>query len=1141
MKFVAAFVVVVFLLASVVAIDIENQEAETIAVDNHDQSPGATVLSPKSAPSSTNRLATNGYASFYGQFPHHAEFYNHVAGNGLFYGSLITANYVLTGAYSLYIHFVNNNFDGGSVVLGSQNRGTEIREQRINFTASGINLHPFYEYGSNLYDIATVRLEHGATLNQYVQPIRLPSLSDSRNYDLMEGATFARLYDGSQRYVRNKVMTNIDCNLEHPFLMIYAQHICTDSYIGATNGYASFYGQFPHHAEIYNDLAGDGMCYGSLITANYVLTGAYSLYIHFVNNNFDGGSVVLGSQNRGTEIREQKISFTASGINLHPFYEYGSNLYDIATVRLEHGATLNQYVQPIRLPSLSDSRNYDLMEGATFARLYDGSQRYVRNKVMTNIDCNLEHPFLMIYAQHICTDSYIGGAFCHRNSGAALTIEDERGRVQIGITRWMNQCDYNYPNIHVRVSTFRDWISANSDYINGTFVVLSCVAIFAIGVIAAHDDAGESQMRATEVFNLNLSALLKDREPRIEESNRLSTDGYAAFPGQFPYHARVYITSASDTSTSISAGSLITANYILTSAFSLYVKLKNNIGVHGYTILGSPYENDAARQQRINFNEAGIKIHPLYADSGLYNIGTIRVVAIDVVNQEDEKIAVHNHDQSRGAKVLSPKSAPSSTNRLATNGYVSFNGQFPHHAEIYNDLIIDGMCYGSLITPNYVLTTAYWLFFYFIKNHYKGGFVVLGSPNLGTELREQKISFSGSTINIHPSYEYGSILYDIATVRLGHAATLNQYVQPIRLPSLSDARNYDLMEGATFARLNDGSQRYVRNKVMTNTDCNLEHPLHNMYAQHICTDSYIGGAFCHRGDGAALIIEDEKGRVQIGITRWMNDVLLNDSTSSVSSLNLSALSNDTEPRLEESNRLSTDGYAAFPGQFPYHARLNITSASSYVTSNTGGSLITANYILTTASSLYTRLRYEIGVHGYTILGSPYEEDAARQQRINFNEAGIAIHPLHADSGLYNIGTIRLEHPAILDQYVYPIRLPSLSDARTYDMMEGTSPGAIEGGQLRYSRNQVMSNADCIREHPTVLVYAQHICTDTFIGGAFCLRELSAALVVEDEKGPIQIGITTRDYGCSSNNPTLFTRVSDFRDWISMNSDYVFNF
>uniref|UniRef100_A0A8W7PW39 Uncharacterized protein n=1 Tax=Anopheles coluzzii TaxID=1518534 RepID=A0A8W7PW39_ANOCL len=56
--------------------------------------------------------------------------------------------------------------------------------------------------------------------------------------------------------------------------------------------------------------------------------------------------------------------------------------------------------------------------------------------------------------------------------------------------------------------------------------------------------------------------------------------------------------------------------------------------------------------------------------------------------------------------------------------------------------------------------------------------------------------------------------------------------------------------------------------------------------------------------------------------------------------------------------------------------------------------------------------------------------------------------------LNNIATIRLEHPVTLNRYVQPIRLPRLSDTRTFEMMEGTSPGLEYNGTMRYLRNQI---------------------------------------------------------------------------------------
>ncbi|XP_052898470.1 collagenase-like [Anopheles moucheti] len=240
------------------------------------------------------------------------------------------------------------------------------------------------------------------------------------------------------------------------------------------------------------------------------------------------------------------------------------------------------------------------------------------------------------------------------------------------------------------------------------------------------------------------------------------------------------------------------------------------------------------------------------------------------------------------------------------------------------------------------------------------------------------------------------------------------------------------------------------------------------------------------------------------------------------------LEHDLRPLVADSNPLSTDGYKVYPGQFPYHARLFTEREGLAGTVLTAGSLITPNYILTRAV-ITNRVTY-----GYAILGIGDGSSEETQQRINFSRNATQVHPIH------DIATVRLDHPVTFTKFVQPIRLPGLSDSRTYEMMEGTHVGTTFG-PLFYLSNQIMSNKDCHEQHPYESIASYHICTNAFIGGTFCGKVHGSGLIVEDENGPILVGVTSSIYVCDVNYPMVFERVSEFRNWISVNSDYVFDF
>uniref|UniRef100_A0A1I8JUY5 Peptidase S1 domain-containing protein n=1 Tax=Anopheles melas TaxID=34690 RepID=A0A1I8JUY5_9DIPT len=213
-------------------------------------------------------------------------------------------------------------------------------------------------------------------------------------------------------------------------------------------GYAPFPGQFPYLTFIENNGV---VCNGALITPNYIVSVARGCLNRSTIKTAQYGTAILAFNNN---MWEQRINFSASAINLHP-YE------DIALARLDYPATLNKHVQPIRLPKLSDSRSYVDMEGTTVA-----TNRYVRNRVMYNSQCTKEHPYFNATNVDICTDRYIGGAFCSFFLGSPLTIEDENDVILIGLANRISSCDNNYPTGYARISPLRDWIHNNSDYKN---------------------------------------------------------------------------------------------------------------------------------------------------------------------------------------------------------------------------------------------------------------------------------------------------------------------------------------------------------------------------------------------------------------------------------------------------------------------------------------------------------------------------------------------------------------------------------------------------------------------------------------------------------------------------------------------------
>ncbi|EAA11020.2 AGAP005594-PA [Anopheles gambiae str. PEST] len=235
------------------------------------------------------------------------------------------------------------------------------------------------------------------------------------------------------------------------------------------------------------------------------------------------------------------------------------------------------------------------------------------------------------------------------------------------------------------------------------------------------------------------------------------------------------------------------------------------------------------------------------------------------------------------------------------------------------------------------------------------------------------------------------------------------------------------------------------------------------------------------------------------------------------------------------------GYNAYAGQFPYHAEINFYT-NNYLYKR-AGALITLNYVITPASSFHHYFIHGDMLYGYITLGSVFNSTTQWEQTINYTESSIVMHPFfhYTNEDYYNIAIIRLDRPAIQTRYVKPIRLPKLSDTRTYLAMEGTSCGTTKEEGLSYLRNPLLSLSICRQQLTSYTFHDQHYCTDVYRGGSFCNRQCGSSLTVEDENGPVLIGVVDLLFQCSYSYPVRYVRLSAFREWIQLSSDYRFDY
>ncbi|XP_071516902.1 brachyurin-like [Panulirus ornatus] len=225
------------------------------------------------------------------------------------------------------------------------------------------------------------------------------------------------------------------------------------------------------------------------------------------------------------------------------------------------------------------------------------------------------------------------------------------------------------------------------------------------------------------------------------------------------------------------------------------------------------------------------------------------------------------------------------------------------------------------------------------------------------------------------------------------------------------------------------------------------------------------------------------------------------------------------PRTEESRIVG--GYEAIPHSWPHQVALFIDDGFFC-----GGSLISAEWVLTAAHCMYGARKAEVvmGAHNIRLV-----EDS----QITMTSYYFIVHQYYDPYWLANdIALIKLPEPVTLSAYVWPVQLPSYNVSvntivtptgwgRTSDSVGGTSD------VLRQVDVYVMSNADCNTAFG--IITDGNICIDSTGGRGTCNGDSGGPL----NYNGVTLGITSfgSAAGCQAGHPDAFTRVYYFLDWI----------
>uniref|UniRef100_A0A8C1BQ37 trypsin n=2 Tax=Cyprinus carpio TaxID=7962 RepID=A0A8C1BQ37_CYPCA len=405
-------------------------------------------------------------------------------------------------------------------------------------------------------------------------------------------------------------------------------------------------------------------------------------------------------------------------------------------------------------------------------------------------------------------------------------------------------------------------------------------------------------------------------------------------------------------------------------------------------------------------------------------------------------------------------------------------------------------CGGSLVSEYWVVSAAHC---------YKSRVEVrLGEHNIVVnEGREQFIS--SEKVIRHPKYDSWTIDNDVMLIKLSKPATLNQYVQPVALPSGCAAAGTMCRVtgwGNTMSSTADSNKlQCVEVPIVSDRDCNNSYP--GMITDTMFCAGYLEGGkdSCQGDSGGPVVCND----VLQGIVSWGYGCAEKNHPGVYGKI--------------------VGGYECTPHSQPWQVSLN----SGY--HFCGGSLVSEYWVVSAAHCYKSRVEVRLGEHNIVV-------NEGREQFISSEK--VIRHPKYDSWTIDNdVMLIKLSKPATLNQYVQPVALPSgCAAAGTMCRVTGwgnTMSSTADSNKLQCVEVPIVSDRDCNNSYPGMITDTM-FCAGYLEGGKdSCQGDSGGPVVCND----VLQGIVSWGYGCAEkNHPGVYGKVCMFSQWIAdtMNSN-----
>nr|XP_061807657.1 chymotrypsin-like protease CTRL-1 [Nerophis lumbriciformis] len=218
------------------------------------------------------------------------------------------------------------------------------------------------------------------------------------------------------------------------------------------------------------------ICGATVINEEWILTAAHCI----LSTNLEPWRLYFGKQNQ-SDTSPNEVNRTVARIIVHPDYNNSTFNNDITVMKLSSPLNYTEYIRPICMASKDSKFNNGTMcWGSGWGRLGAdqpnvGFERLqeVKIPIIGNNQCGCSYSFVEnigVNSNMICAGQE-GKGICQGDSGGPLQCKQGSVWVQAGLASFGVPCaTKDFPEVFARVSFFQDWITAQVEGADISFV-----------------------------------------------------------------------------------------------------------------------------------------------------------------------------------------------------------------------------------------------------------------------------------------------------------------------------------------------------------------------------------------------------------------------------------------------------------------------------------------------------------------------------------------------------------------------------------------------------------------------------------------------------------------------------------------------